>query len=89
MAEEQAAVQEPEAIPFQIKIEDAGPATKKVSIEVPQEVIASKLEEQFTKLICGQSLVRTYYDESRRVLTVIELLNVGPVFVDVCSKYLS
>jgi trigger factor len=50
MAEEQAAVQEPEAIPYQIKIEDAGPATKKVSIEVPQEVIASKLEEQFKTL---------------------------------------
>jgi trigger factor len=50
MAEEQAAVQEPEAIPFQIKIEDAGPATKKVSIEVPEAVIASKLEEQFKTL---------------------------------------
>jgi trigger factor len=50
MAEEQAAVQEPETIPYQIKIEDAGPATKKVSIEVPQEVIASKLEKQFTQL---------------------------------------
>ena len=42
----QQAVQEP---PFQyeIKIEDAGPATKKVSIEIPQERIAAKLEEQF------------------------------------------
>jgi len=50
MAEEQAAVQEPETVPYQIKIEDAGPATKKVSIEVPQEVIASKLEQQFTQL---------------------------------------
>ena len=50
MAEEQAAVQEPEAVPYQITIEDAGPATKKVSIEVPQEVIASKLEEQFKTL---------------------------------------
>lgn len=57
MADEQAvteasssAVQEPEQIPYQIKIEDAGPATKKVSIEVPQELIASKLEEQFKQL---------------------------------------
>jgi trigger factor len=50
MAEEQAAVQEQEAVPYQIKIEDAGPATKKVSVEVPQEVIASKLEEQFKQL---------------------------------------
>ena len=36
--------------PYQIKIEDAGPATKKVSVEVPQEVIASKLQEQFKTL---------------------------------------
>ena len=50
MAEDQAAVQEPETVQYQIKIEDAGPATKKVSIEVPQEVIASKLEQQFTQL---------------------------------------
>jgi trigger factor len=49
MAEEQAAVQEPE-VQYQIRIEDAGPATKKVSIEVPPEVIASKLEEQFKNL---------------------------------------
>src|SRR5579863_10402279 len=50
MADEQAAVQEPEPVPYQIKIEDAGPATKKVSVEVPQELIASKLEEQFKTL---------------------------------------
>jgi len=53
MAEEQAAVQEPqktEEVPYQIKIEDAGPATKKVSIEIPPEVIANKLEEQFKQL---------------------------------------
>src|SRR5271169_273742 len=36
--------------PYQIKIEDAGPATKKISVEVPQEVIASKLAEQFKQL---------------------------------------
>ncbi|HEX4054454.1 MAG TPA: trigger factor [Tepidisphaeraceae bacterium] len=57
MAEEQAAaeatptaVQEQEQSPYQIKIEDAGPATKKVSVEVPQELIATKLEEQFKQL---------------------------------------
>jgi trigger factor len=50
MAEEQAAVQEQEVVPYQIKIEDAGPATKKVSIEVPEAVIATKLEEQFKTL---------------------------------------
>src|SRR5450432_1426884 len=42
------AVAEPS--PYQIKIEDAGPATKKVSVEVPQELIATKLEEQFRQL---------------------------------------
>ncbi|MGD0464492.1 MAG: trigger factor [Tepidisphaeraceae bacterium] len=39
-----------EQISYQIKIEDAGPATKKVSVEVPQELIATKLEEQFKQL---------------------------------------
>lgn len=43
-----AAVEEPS--PYQIKIEDSGPATKKVFVEVPQELIASKLEEQFKQL---------------------------------------
>ncbi len=43
-------VQEQEPSPYQIKIEDAGPATKKVSIEVPREVIATKLQEQFKQL---------------------------------------
>ena len=43
------AVQEPET-PYQIKVEDTGPATKKVSVEVPQEVIAAKLDEQFKQL---------------------------------------
>jgi trigger factor len=59
MAEDQAAVQEPEKVqeppkaeevPYQIKVEDAGPATKKISIEIPPEVIATKLEEQFKQL---------------------------------------
>lgn len=45
-----AAVQEPEVSPYQIKIEDAGPATKKIFVEVPQEVIANKLQEQFKQL---------------------------------------
>lgn len=44
------AVQEPEASPYQIKVEDAGPATKKISVEVPQEVIANRLAEQFKQL---------------------------------------
>jgi trigger factor len=39
-----------EPTPYQIKVEDAGPATKKISVEVPQEVIAAKLDEQFKSL---------------------------------------
>ncbi|HEX8521238.1 MAG TPA: trigger factor [Tepidisphaeraceae bacterium] len=35
---------------YPIKVEDAGPATKRVSIEIPQERIQSKLEEQFKEL---------------------------------------
>jgi trigger factor len=53
MAEDQAAVQEPqktEELPYQIKVEDAGPATKRISIEIPPDVITSKLEEQFKQL---------------------------------------
>jgi trigger factor len=44
------AVQEAEASPYQIRVEDAGPATKKISVEVTQEVINAKLEEQFKTL---------------------------------------
>ena len=57
MAENENAVQDPtlEPLPeapyqYEIKIEDAGPATKKVSIEIPPERIAAKLEEQFKEL---------------------------------------
>jgi len=39
-----------DAFTYPITIEDAGPATKKVSIEIPQERIASKLAEQFKEL---------------------------------------
>src|SRR3954464_12587471 len=35
---------------YPIRIEDAGPATKKVHIEIPQERIAAKLEESFKEL---------------------------------------
>ena len=35
---------------YPIRVEDAGPATKKVHIESPQERIASKLEESFKEL---------------------------------------
>jgi len=66
MAENEAAVQEPtpepsqppaqpaaqasEELPYQVKIEDVGPATKKVTIEIPQDLITSKLTEQFQEL---------------------------------------
>ena len=35
---------------YAIKVEDAGPATKKVSVEIPQERIQQKLAEQFKEL---------------------------------------
>ncbi len=35
---------------YPITVEDAGPATKKVSIEIPRERIESKLQEQFKEL---------------------------------------
>jgi trigger factor len=40
---------EPEFV-YQVKIEDAGPAIKKVSVEIPAERIQSKLAEQFKEL---------------------------------------
>jgi trigger factor len=56
MAEEQGATattdeatEEP-AFEYPIRIEDSGPATKKVFIEIPQDRIATKLEEQFKEL---------------------------------------
>src|SRR5688572_11030135 len=46
-----AAVEEQdEAFAYPIKGEDAGPATKKVSIEIPRERIEAKLQEQFKEL---------------------------------------
>jgi trigger factor len=35
---------------YPIKIEDAGPATKKVSVEIPEDRIKTKLDEQFKEL---------------------------------------
>ena len=35
---------------YAIKVEDAGPATKKVSVEIPEERIQQKLAEQFKEL---------------------------------------
>ncbi len=39
-----------EAFQYDIKIEDAGPATKKVVVEIPKERIDEKLAEQFKEL---------------------------------------
>jgi len=60
MAENEAAVEENQQenkteetaaeTPYQITIEDAGPATKKISIEIPAEVISSKVAEQYQTL---------------------------------------
>src|SRR5919204_190162 len=35
---------------YDIKIEDAGPATKKVTVQIPKERITEKLAEQFKEL---------------------------------------
>src|SRR6476661_963692 len=52
MAENEAAVadQQEEEFQYQIKIEDAGPATKKVTVEIPKDRIDAKLSEQFKEL---------------------------------------
>src|SRR5207244_3153594 len=51
MAEQQGAIAvEEQPFEYPIRIEEAGPATKKVFIEIPQERIALKLEEQFKEL---------------------------------------
>src|SRR4051812_25975196 len=48
-ADTAAAVEEQE-FEYPITIEDAGPATKRVSIEIPPERISAKLEEQYKEL---------------------------------------
>jgi trigger factor len=45
-----AAPPEEQEFTYAIKIEDAGPATKKVSVEIPEDRIATKLVEQFKEL---------------------------------------
>jgi len=53
MAENEAAgvaEQQEEEFTYPIRIEDAGPGTKKVSVDVPKEKIASELDKQFKEL---------------------------------------
>src|SRR5689334_20981165 len=42
--------QEEKPYEYPVRIEDAGPATKKVSVEIPPDRIKTKLEEQFKEL---------------------------------------
>src|SRR4051812_44753828 len=49
VAEQQQAGEE-EAYQYDIKIEDAGPATKKVVVSIPKERVTEKLTEQFKEL---------------------------------------
>src|SRR5437879_3982860 len=42
--------QQEEEYQYQIRIEDAGPATKKVVVEIPKDRIQSKLDEQYKEL---------------------------------------
>src|SRR3954469_8942093 len=52
MAEENqgATALEEQTFEYPIRVEDAGPATKKVHVEIPKERITAKLEEQFNEL---------------------------------------
>jgi trigger factor len=50
VAEEQQQQQEEQDFQYAIKVEDAGPATKKVTVEIPRERIEEKLVEQFKEL---------------------------------------
>ncbi|HEY7088731.1 MAG TPA: trigger factor [Tepidisphaeraceae bacterium] len=55
MAENESAVAEQQQgeeaeFVYAIKVEDAGPATKKVTVEIPAERIAQKLQEQYKEL---------------------------------------
>lgn len=53
MAENEAAVaeeQQEEEFVYPIKVEDAGPGTKKVSVEIPQSRISDELQKQFKEL---------------------------------------
>lgn len=53
MAENESAVAEQSTeddFQYEVNIEDAGPASKKVTIEIPSDRIAKKLEEQFKEL---------------------------------------
>ena len=38
-------------VPYNIRVEDVGPATKKVHVEIPKEKVAEKIAEQFKELI--------------------------------------
>jgi hypothetical protein len=40
-------------VPYNIKVEDAGPATKKIWVEIPKEKVAEKIAEQFKELRQG------------------------------------
>jgi trigger factor len=50
MADTAVAEQENETYEYAIKVEDTGPATKKVSVEIPRDRINAKLAEQFKEL---------------------------------------
>jgi trigger factor len=49
-APEQAA---PSAPAHQIRVEDAGPGTKKITVEIPKEVVADRIAKQFKDLKAG------------------------------------
>jgi trigger factor len=42
--------------PYNIRVEDAGPATKKVHVEIPKEKVAEKIAEQYKELRQGAAI---------------------------------
>lgn len=54
--QEQTAVAEEQEFQYPIRIEDAGPATKKVVVEIPRERIEAKLAEQWEELRTGAAV---------------------------------
>ena len=49
-ANDSAVAEKEEDFQYSVKVEDAGPATKKVVVEIPRDRIDQKLAEQFKEL---------------------------------------
>jgi trigger factor len=73
--------------PFSIRVEDAGPATKKIFVEVPQERVSRKIEDTFKEVRQGamipgfrkgrvpQQILRKRFDEEIKDQVRRDLIN--------------